>query len=176
MGIKEWLHGLNSVHCCITISGIADAYLYKYRNTKDINDLNLSEQYAEQLHNIALSINSREQQRIAREILIDIARERGESLDMRRIKSKTGSTLSTEHISKTSKGTLAYTTTTSIEPPTSRCMNVTAAGASICKSSNKTNTTVKLLCAACHSISYCSRECQREHWPLQKLECRRAKV
>ena len=96
---------------------------------------------------------------------------------MKRVKSKAGSTLSTANISTTSQGTLAYTTTTSIEPPTSRCMNVTATGASMCKNSNNTNTTMKLLCcAACHSISYCSRECQRKHWPLHKLECRRDKV
>ena len=75
VGIKERLHGLNSVHCCITISGIADAYLYKYRNTKDINDLNLSQQYVEQLYSTSISINSREQQRIAREILMNIAQE-----------------------------------------------------------------------------------------------------
>jgi len=40
------------------------------------------------------------------------------------------------------------------------------------KTQKSTTTDTKLfLCSACSAISYCSKECQRSHWPTHKTKC-----
>ncbi len=70
--IKLRAYGENSVQLCISLSGLADAYL-------NLGDLLNAHMQATRMMNIAKQVNSREQMRIAVEILQDIATARSDS-------------------------------------------------------------------------------------------------
>jgi len=63
--IKSIAYGEDSVHMCISLSGLADTYLRWGK-------LNRSRQEAERMLGIATRIGNAEQQRIANEILADL--------------------------------------------------------------------------------------------------------
>ena len=65
LAIKEKLYGPVSLHLCISLSGLADAYL-------SLNDLANSKREANRMLFIAESIQNSEQIRIAKEILRDV--------------------------------------------------------------------------------------------------------
>jgi tetratricopeptide (TPR) repeat protein len=70
--LKVKAYGENSLHCCISLSGLADAYL-------DIGDKSNAQNEAERMLRIAKSIDNSEQIRIAKEILSDIDKKFGKS-------------------------------------------------------------------------------------------------
>jgi tetratricopeptide (TPR) repeat protein len=63
--LKVKAYGENSLHCCISLSGLADAYL-------DLGDKLNAQKEAERMLKIAQIIKNDEQIRIANEILDDI--------------------------------------------------------------------------------------------------------
>ncbi len=69
ISIKIRAYGENSVHVCISLSGLADAYLAN-------KQLDQAFKQATRMERIAILLNSREQTRIASEILCDIAEAR----------------------------------------------------------------------------------------------------
>jgi len=50
----------------------------------------------------------------------------------------------------------------------------TAAEQRVCAFDQKPSNSLKL-CSGCGEVSYCSKEHQREHWPVHKLQCKGAK-
>jgi hypothetical protein len=73
--MKVATHGEVSVHVCISLSGLADAYLGWSKT--DPTKLPLARAEAERMLSIATKINSAEQIRIAKEILADIVKAEG---------------------------------------------------------------------------------------------------
>ena len=64
--IKVKAYGEESLHVCITLSGLSDSYFKK-------GDISKAKQECERMLRIATSINNTEQMRIAREIAKDIS-------------------------------------------------------------------------------------------------------
>ena len=135
--LKKKAYGEVSVEVCISLSGLADAYL-------SLKDYENSYKEASRMLSIAKEIGSQEQMRIAREILSDISQQSGKELkdDM---KYKPPSSIPSIYTPKQGVGI-------SIEPPARQCNNFK----NMC--SNKENL---MLCARCMRVMYCSVECQK---------------
>jgi len=166
IAIKTRLHGATSVHVCISLSGLADAYLNKAK--KESNQEKRAEALAaarsecERMLRIAMDIGSREQQRIGTEILQDISKldQKGapDKKTFKKTLSDERSRLSTAHT-----GAGSTVVTASVEPPTRRCYNATCPGGFDPANLKQ--------CGRCRRVLYCSRECQQGAWQEHKITC-----
>jgi hypothetical protein len=168
INLKLGLFGEKSVTTCISVSGLADNYLFwarKQGGTAKAEKLRLARREAERMMWIAREIRSAEQERVAREILSEIAALDGlpaERVDIELNARAEGSVYSTSH--RPVGGSASFTV--SVEPPTRRCYNpscpLRGAGAAAAELSH---------CSRCRKVMYCGKECQRAHWSEHKRYC-----
>ncbi len=141
--IKLRAYGGDSIHVCISLGVLADIYLA----WKKFDQAKLE---AVRFLDTATRINSAEQQRLAREVLQEIAQATG-----------TASECGSAHPHRTKQHTMSVSDSSfSIEPPTRRCLNTGCL-----------KTTDLLRCARCRRVTYCSTACQRAAWPEHKKSC-----
>ena len=154
--IKRKAYPEDSVHICIGLSGLADAYLGLGQTASDKAEaakyLTMARAEAERMLAIGGRIGSGEQKRIAKEILADIARAEG----------KVPAAHNPDH-DTLKKQVYASGSCISIEPPTRRCYSNTCPGTY--KQEQLT------MCGRCRRVYYCGAVCQRAHWPEHKQFC-----
>lgn len=157
LALKIDAYGPVSVHNCITLSGIADAYL-------GLKDYTSAEKYCKQMESIALEIKSAEQLRIAREIWKDIATAQGLSkpkLSKKEKKQSRSTTTSVLGTGSAANGSTGF----SVEQPTKTCANPACPRDYVTASLKQ--------CSKCKRSYYCGRDCQVGHHKAHKSECKR---
>ena len=150
LSMKEYMYGMRTINSCISLSGIADAYL-------KLKDFDKAMETAKSMEAIAKEINSIEQLKISREIIVDInncigvtnlKRTRDQKEEM---KGHNGKFLRSSELN-----------CIDIEYPSKACSNF------LCE----TNSNDLKSCAKCKRVKYCTKECQKTHWKHHKPNCK----
>jgi hypothetical protein len=153
LAIKQKAFPEDSVHICITLSGLADTLYEWAKATKSPERLRQARLYAERMLAIATRIKSPEQRRVANEIIADITKEEGKGRPERDIPADTDT-----------PAVIIGGGSISVEPPTARC------GYMPCSATRSDGVDLKL-CARCKRVYYCGRPCQTEDWAQHKKVC-----
>ena len=153
LAIKLRAYPEDSVHICITLSGLADTLLDWGKATKSEERLRQARAYAERMRAIAIRIKSPDQRRIADEILGDISKEQGGSRPERDTSADTDSA-----------AVIIGGSSVTVEHPTARC------GYMPCSAIRNDGADLQL-CGRCKRIYYCGRACQTKDWAEHKPSC-----
>jgi hypothetical protein len=152
--IKRAAYPPPSIHVCLSLSGLADAHLGLAAGAKGTDAgrraLAAARGAAEEHLALATALKSPEQQRIAREVLADVAKAEGGARPPRDPAAD-----SLQPTVFTSGGG-----TVTSEPPTRRCFADACAATEDLK-----------VCTRCERVYYCSVACQRASWPEHKPLC-----
>ncbi len=155
LAIKLRAYPEDSVHICITLSGLADTMLEWAKATKNKQRLCQAREYAKRMRAIAIRIKSPEQRRIADEIIGDIDKAEGGTRPERDISADTDS-----------PAIIVGGGSITIEAPTARCAYTTC-------SATRSGGVDLQLCGRCKRTYYCSRVCQAADWPTHKTSCQK---
>ena len=155
LAIKLRAYPEDSVHICITLSGLADTMLEWAKATKSFARLSQARAYAERMRSIAIRIKSPDQRRIADEIIGDITREEGGAQPVRDTAADTDS-----------PAVIIGGSSITIEAPTARCALMSC-------SANRGEGADLQLCGRCKRVYYCGRSCQTADWAEHKSRCQK---
>jgi hypothetical protein len=157
--IKVQLFGEVNVNVCISLSGLADVLLARGK-AGEVAALEQGEAAAQRLRRIARQIRDPQQERIAHEILVDLANARV-AVGLPR-----GAPLEPPPVTPAGKTSHSYAT-----PAPSGLGFSSGVTSSGCASTSCLSHASKH-CGACRTVGYCSQKCQKDHWPLHKAACR----
>lgn len=142
LAIKQRAYPEESVHICITLSGLADLFLSWAQKTvasdsaRGATLLKQARAYGERMQAAATHIRDPQQIRVARDILADISK--------------------AEAVERTPHGPAADS------PPTHRCHN------DACTTAPPLDLS---MCARCERVYYCCKGCQKANWAVHKRSC-----
>jgi hypothetical protein len=165
LAIKVPLYGEKSVHVCISLSGLADAHLELGKAAPDAASAAASfaaaEREAQRHRGIAVSLGLRDQERIAHEILVDIAAARkARGLGP-------GSPPTPPPVVEVGKRPAPYI---GVSPSGTRI--TVSRKHSSCDGPRCSGADADMRCSNCRRVTYCSKACQRDAWPSHKAACR----
>lgn len=160
--IKLRAYPENSVHICISLSGIAETYL-EWAATggeRASSRLAAARSYAERMRAAAAAIRDAGQLKYAHEILADIAKAEG---GKRVAPDPAHDTLATTVTAVASAGGgVSFT----LSQPTRRCYSP------VCPRAGVAGAGVALkMCGKCKRVYYCNADCQRAAWKDHKPFC-----
>ena len=159
LALKLTLYPEASVHVCISLSGVADAFL-SLAEEGDVSALAAAEATAQRYAAAAKALGDADQRRIAHEILADIAAERR----------KAG-------LPELPRGTPMEAPPRAEDRGVLSAASDTPGGRSASfgvgtRCSSGCGLAASKKCSGCGTARYCSADCQKQHWPLHKRACK----
>lgn len=154
--LKALSFGEDSIHTCISLSGLADCYYYWAVRGGDRSKLPLARATAERMLRAAERVGDANQLRIVREILSDVSKAEAEGAARAGGAGRAATGGAGAGAAAAAGAAGAPVASTCANPA---CPGV-AAGAPMAK------------CSRCHGVRYCGASCQHAHWREHKPACR----